>query len=49
MGMKSSVGRPVLLWPSYRYETHKKLKNLSDDMLSEVCQTGGYKKFEYFE
>ena len=49
MGMKSSVGKLALLWPSYKYGAHKKLKNLSDDKLSEVCQMGGYKKLGYFK
>ena len=40
MGMKPSAGRlTTLLWLSYRYRAHKKLKILSDNKLSEVCQT----------
>ena len=50
MGMKRSTGRlTALLRPSYKYAVHKKLKILSDDKLSDVCQTGGYKKLRYFE
>ena len=28
-------------WPSYRYESHKNQKNVSDEKLSKLCQTGG--------
>ena len=46
-----SVGRlTTLVWPSYRYRSHKKKKkSVSDEKLSEVCQTGGIRKLWYFK
>ena len=44
------VGRLIAsIWPSYRYGSHKNQRSVSDEKLSEVCQTGGIRKFEYFK
>ena len=37
------------VWPIYRYESHKKIEKLSDEKLSKVCRTGGYRKLGYFK
>ena len=37
------------VWPLYRNGSHKKVEKLSDEKVSEVCQTGGYRKLGYFK
>ena len=45
-----SAGRLIAsIWLSYRYGSHKNQKSVSDEKLSEVCQTGGIRKFGYFK
>ena len=45
-----SVGRLIAsIWLSYRYGSHKNQKSVSDEKLSEVCQTGGIRKLGYFK
>ena len=38
-----------MVWPLYRNWSHKKVEKLSGEKVSEVCQTGGYRKLGYFK
>ena len=47
MGSAGMLNRRV--WPLYRYGSHKKVENLTNDKLSNSAKQTSYKEFGYFK